>query len=227
VALAGKPLPACGNGVIDPGEQCDQANLNGQTCVSQGFAGGILKCGAGCVFDTSGCSAARFVDNGDGTVTDHQTGLQWEKKDNLDGMVNDADPHDADNVYTWCIGTFPGCTNLVAADPPDGTAYWDFLGKLNNGASTDGTAITGCFAGHCDWRLPTPAEMQTILLAPYFCGTHPCIDPVFGPTQSNFYWSATADYPGPFAWTMNFDDGFLNGGLKFEGFFTRAVRGGS
>jgi hypothetical protein len=64
VALAGGMLPICGNGMIDPGEQCDQSNLNGQTCASQGFAAGVLKCGAGCMFDTSGCSASRFVDNG-------------------------------------------------------------------------------------------------------------------------------------------------------------------
>jgi hypothetical protein len=47
---------ACGNGAIDPGESCDGANLNGQTCVSLGFAGGgVLTCTAGCGFDTSGC----------------------------------------------------------------------------------------------------------------------------------------------------------------------------
>lgn len=44
---------------------------------------------------------SRFVDNGDGTVTDHQTGLQWEKKQNLDDVTDFADPHDADNYYTW------------------------------------------------------------------------------------------------------------------------------
>src|SRR6059036_1572800 len=38
----------------------------------------------------------RFVDNGDGTVTDNQTGLQWEKKDGADGVENYADPHDVD-----------------------------------------------------------------------------------------------------------------------------------
>jgi hypothetical protein len=44
----------------------------------------------------------RFVDNGDGTVTDNQTGLQWEKKTTAVGSVaNLADPHDVDNAYTW------------------------------------------------------------------------------------------------------------------------------
>jgi hypothetical protein len=34
-------------------------------------------------------------------VTDLNTGLQWEKKDNLRGGANFSDPHDADNGYTW------------------------------------------------------------------------------------------------------------------------------
>jgi hypothetical protein len=48
---------ACGNAVIDGGEQCDQANLNGRTCVTEGYGGGTLACGAGCRLDVSGCSS--------------------------------------------------------------------------------------------------------------------------------------------------------------------------
>lgn len=90
----------CGNGVIDAGEECDQSNLGTSNCQALGFQGGVLKCGAGCEFDTSACSASRYVDNGDGTVTDTQTGLMWEMKDNLDGLPDYANPHDADNTYT-------------------------------------------------------------------------------------------------------------------------------
>lgn len=46
---------ACGDAVVDPGEQCDQSNLNGETCTSRGFGDGTLACGTGCVFDTGGC----------------------------------------------------------------------------------------------------------------------------------------------------------------------------
>ena len=48
----------CGNGVIEKGEQCDQNNLNGQSCESVGFADGTLSCGANCQFDTSQCITA-------------------------------------------------------------------------------------------------------------------------------------------------------------------------
>ncbi len=46
----------CGNGKIDADEQCDGANLNAQTCATQGFDGGELGCTATCQFDTSACT---------------------------------------------------------------------------------------------------------------------------------------------------------------------------
>jgi hypothetical protein len=217
------PVPVCGNGVVEGGvEECDFNNLDGQTCQTQGFVGGQLSCTPGtCVFDTSGCFATRFVDNGDGTVTDHQTGLQWEKKDNLDNMgFNPADPHDADNQYTLS----------ASGTAPDGTAYTDFLAKLNDGFSLDGNTITGCFAGHCDWRLPTSAELQTIVdLNVAGCGTFPyppCIDPAFGPTQSGSfsYWSATS-FSESDAWIVDFSNGSVSIGIKTAPvYYARAVR---
>jgi len=45
----------CGDGVLDPAEQCDGAELDGQTCVGLGFDGGVLACTSACTFDTGGC----------------------------------------------------------------------------------------------------------------------------------------------------------------------------
>ncbi|MFN8641781.1 MAG: hypothetical protein U0802_09040 [Candidatus Binatia bacterium] len=42
---------------------------------------------------------ARFIDNGDGTVTDTRTGLQWEQKEDADGEANYGNPHDVDSTY--------------------------------------------------------------------------------------------------------------------------------
>lgn len=47
----------CGDGNIQPGETCDGSNLNGQTCIQQGFTGGTLACASDCLsLDTSGCN---------------------------------------------------------------------------------------------------------------------------------------------------------------------------
>jgi len=206
----------CGNDVIDPGEQCDQSNLNGKTCADVGFKYGTLKCGANCQFDTSGCTSTRFVDNGDGTITDNQIGLMWEKKTGTIGTANLSDVHDVNNTYTWTTG------------------FTSFLATLNNGASTDGgatTAITGCFAKYCDWRLPSIVELQGIVdSSATGCGSgsgSACIDPIFGSTQLAFYWTGTtlaASSNG--AWHVDFAYGDLGFELKTVSPYVRAVRSG-
>ena len=48
--------PKCGDGMINAApEQCDGSNLNSQTCKTQGYAGGALKCTTSCKLDLSGC----------------------------------------------------------------------------------------------------------------------------------------------------------------------------
>ncbi len=50
-------VPAiCGNGVQEGAEECDEADLNDQTCANEGFAGGgNLACQVDCTFDTNDC----------------------------------------------------------------------------------------------------------------------------------------------------------------------------
>jgi hypothetical protein len=63
-------LPAvCGNGVREGREQCDGADLGGETCPSLGLGPGTLTCLADCTFDRLGCTC------GNGTV-DASTGEQ-------------------------------------------------------------------------------------------------------------------------------------------------------
>lgn len=50
--------PACGNGVVDAGEECDGTDLAGLDCTALGggFAGGTLACADDCTLDASGCT---------------------------------------------------------------------------------------------------------------------------------------------------------------------------
>jgi len=45
----------CGNGAVDFAEECDGAELGGETCVTLGMTGGTLGCTAACTFDRSTC----------------------------------------------------------------------------------------------------------------------------------------------------------------------------
>lgn len=157
----------------------------------------------------SSCDHPRFTDNGDGTVIDRLTGLRWEQKTNLDTVANLGNPHDADNAYTWTAGG-------EGFSAPDGSVFTSFLSTLNG----------GCFAGQCDWRLPTLAELQTIQLAPSPCGTTPCIDPVFGPTAPLKYWSGSTFTTPTDAWEVEFNQGFAITDTKSFPGRARAVRGG-
>jgi Protein of unknown function (DUF1566) len=170
-----------------------------------------------------------YKDNGDGTVSDLDTGLMWEKKT---GTVDDSNDffcpghaecrevHNVGNRYRWTLDRFG------ERDTPDGPAFTDFLAVLNRDLSTDGKTITGCFANHCDWRLPNIDELATIVDKNVPAGG-PTIDAIFGPTQRNTYWSATTDRQDRrLAWAIHFRDGIADPYGKSGHFFVRAVRGG-
>lgn len=46
----------CGNGILEPSEQCDGTDLGGLSCSSFNFTGGILACTMLCTFDISQCT---------------------------------------------------------------------------------------------------------------------------------------------------------------------------
>lgn len=241
------PPPSCGNGVVGNNESCDGIDLGGATCASLGYAlGGTLGCTAGCDYDTSGCqgqsvpatgqttsygpgsdgdiqagAALAYTDNGDGTVTDNNTRLMWEKKSD-DGSI-----HDWDDTYTWRMTGPPYTMN--------GTIVTVFLDTLNDVAGGGAS----CFAGHCDWRIPNIKELHSIvnyeILFPAAT-----VDPVFDTacaptctvltcscTHSDIYWSSTTYQDGPgFAGGVYFYGGFMNSFNKSFAMYVRAVRGG-
>lgn len=206
----------------------------------------------------------RFVDNLDGTITDRWTGLMWEKK--VGGNTADvSNIHHNGNGYVWageCTGTpevycqrslaaRTACAEAVEGDPQGcgeciegtcevpvqpsiGGTVWEFIVALN---ATN-------FAGYADWRVPTFAELSTLLLpvadAP-LAATYPafngascavnCLDmgdPDCSCSSGSTYWSSTtvgsiAPYNG-LARGIGFGANASNGGAKSQPNRIRAVR---
>ena len=99
----------CGDGSVDvaDGEECDGANLIGNTCQSLGFSGGTLACDANCRYDLSGCTAVcgnGYVEVGEGCDDGNQA--------NGDG----CDASCAVEVGWTCVADSPSLCTTVCGD---------------------------------------------------------------------------------------------------------------
>jgi hypothetical protein len=202
----------------------------GQTTVyAVGVDDGAVKAGA----------ALSYTDNNDGTITDNNTKLMWEKKDAAGGL------HDRGNLYLWAGRCSTTLTTLCGTDAdcptgesctagdndddlPNGMTIFQWVAQLNEAA----------FAGHTDWRVPNLKELQSIVdhqnMNPAVetafntnclpgCTVTSCSCTRSGPSP---YWSATTDAADPSeAWLLDFFDGDVNDNLKALSFYARAVRG--
>jgi hypothetical protein len=175
----------------------------------------------------SGCDTTpRFVDNGDGTITDKHTGLMWEKKIALDGVIDPGNLRDADNLYQWAGTCTPSpdevfCQPTAEASAICGSAAGCGLcpggQTCDRGPESPSTIFewialvnASNFAGHQDWRIPTLEELSTLVdrgraepaVDPAFhgdeCGSA-CTDvgdPDCACTSQFLYWSTTGIVSG-------------------------------
>jgi hypothetical protein len=201
-ALAGS-APG-GDPPAEPPLACLKVLATGQTtCWNQAGTVVIPCAGTGLDGDFRAGVALSYTDNGDGTITDNNTGLMWEKKSN-DGSI-----HDKGTEYTWS----EAFTVFIAALNAAGFAgYTDWrlpnvreLQTIANyeyaAPSVSPTFNTGCVAS-C-----------TVL-------TCSCTGPAS-------YWSSTTSAHNRAAWWYV---GFFIGGAGVDGPSqkdrVRAVRGG-
>ncbi len=95
------PMFVCGDGVLDPNEECDGSELDAQTCDGFGFDGGTLQCSPECTYDTSMCDAGPVC--GDGLL--------------------DVDTEECDCGNGQCMAAQLGNKSCTALPSPKGTPY--------------------------------------------------------------------------------------------------------
>lgn len=196
-------LPLCACFPATGQESCWDSEGLSQACPGSGQDGAVL----------AGAPLA-YRDNGDGTLTDLNTGLMWEKTVKKDGIPDPSNPHDADNTGTWSFAVVdhPAALNLAN------------------------------FAGHGDWRAPNVKELASIVNHEHFdpatspafhgagCGggCADLADPACSCTVPLPYWASTTsarllDH----GWGVGFDNGGSRIFNKTTTNYLRAVRGGS
>ncbi|MFM7143884.1 MAG: DUF1566 domain-containing protein [Alphaproteobacteria bacterium] len=132
--------------------------------------------------------------------------------------------HGKRRTFTW---------STSGSNTATGTVFTTFLAGLNT---------PPCFAGYCDWRLPTRLELSTIVdLGVVGSETVPMVDPAFDTAcldactidlcsctdaeTGGSYWTSTTYAPSDkSAWMIIFTEGRPSGYSKTGSLHARAVR---
>jgi hypothetical protein len=138
-------LGVCGDGAAQGSEQCDAADLRGQSCIGLGLTGGSLTCTASCTYDTRGCTGC-----GNGIL---ESGEQCDGTD-LGGATCRSRGFDSGALTcsTTCTFDTVGCGRCGD-------------GVKNGGELCDGTDVgsaTCASLGHAPGTLACSADCNTI-----------------------------------------------------------------
>ncbi|MFH2008814.1 MAG: DUF4215 domain-containing protein [bacterium] len=155
----------CGNDLLESGEDCDGQQLQGVSCGSLGYAGGVLRCSAECRLDPSACVAPTGCGDGaiDGSEQCDGPNLGGESCDSLgyvsgelrcaptcrfdtdacrrregcgDGVVEPGEECDDGNLVP-CDGCDAGCRVERC-----GNSYLDCAELCDDGNTVDGDGCT-------------------------------------------------------------------------------------
>jgi hypothetical protein len=145
-----------------------------------------------------------YIDHLDGTVSDSETGLMWQK---------------CSLGQTWDAG-------VDANSGSDDTCTGLAIRKSWNAALTAVQTVNGnTIYGYSDWRLPNKNELKSLVEKACYA---PSINETLFPNfVSNYYWSSSPSaLIGNIVWIVDFNVGIYLTNSKLNGSYVRLVRGG-
>jgi uncharacterized protein DUF1566 len=181
---------------VPPGPACTSNSFpaTGQTTSFTAGDDGAIQAGA----------TLSYTDNGDGTITDNNTKLVWEKK-SADGSINDRD-----TGYTWANAFAVHIVGLNAGGGFAGHTDW----RLPNVKELQSIVNYGAFNPAVSPEFNTGCAASCTVLA---CSC----------TAAESYWSSSTVAANPaIAWNVDFVNGFVILNDKSDTLHVRAVRGG-
>jgi len=219
-------LATCNGGLDTCNTTSTQCQADLTACRSQSAAQAFPATGQTTCWDTDGnpiaCSgtgqdgqqrvgsALAYVDNGDGTITDLNTHLMWEKKSDDDGL------HDKDTKYTWA-----NAFNVFIAALNDGGGFaghtdWRLpnVRELHSIVNYENAspAVSAEFNSNC-------GDSSS--------GNVGCSVTACSCTRPDYYWASSTYVIFPiYAWSTYFLGGFEVANVKTVAYPVRAVRGG-
>ncbi|MCK5880631.1 MAG: DUF1566 domain-containing protein [Sinobacterium sp.] len=143
---------------------------------------------------------AIYNDNHDGTVTDTQSRLMWQKC-SVGQVWHEGEGEDASDDSCSTASTLPYKRAMQSSEAANAVKSY----------------------GYSDWRLPSLSELQT--LAEQACFGPSINVKLFPDTVSGFYWSSSIDEDnGDNAWHLSFVLGFEVSSAKEFYYYARLVR---
>ena len=175
-------------------DQASSFNLpdTGQMLCYDDALGNVISCaGAGQGQDGAYTINPMYLhDNGNQTITDYNTGLQWQKC--MSGRVNNATCDYPGNNVPYLFNWYQATGQIDPTyNPSDPSLYRNICGELGGG-----------------WRLPTNLELMSIM---DYSLHSPAIQATYFPNTVNCLWtSLPAVGEANKSWTVD-----LNGGINF------------
>jgi hypothetical protein len=197
-------LPECVRQLNSCNDALDKAQsfpATGQTSCWDSSGSPISCMNTGQDGDIQAGATLSYTDNGDGTITDNNTGLVWEKKSD-DGTI-----HDKDTSYTWANAF---AVHIAGLNTVNFAGHNDW--RLPNIKELQS------IVNYQNFNPAVSSEFNNNCVAACSVTTCSC-------TAAVAYWSSTSFAGGPsLAWGVNFIFGGVGG--KSGALRVRAVRGG-